>query len=195
MQIDFISQVGRVVMVLSVFKAGHLNPAPCLNDRHPVRLCWHLDVPQLHSPPPTHTHTYIWRHCGILFAYSDTHSAHATHTAWQWPWYMYVCKTGRPFYCRPGPNHSSTLSRETTSQPLSLATEVTEENTWPWCIHPFLHLSLLPFIHCPHLSTAAAGAELCMHTCMHIHALISWGHWVAVKNGRHLFIPPPPPGL
>lgn len=111
-----------------------------------------------HTQTQSHTHTHIWRHCGFLFAYSDTHSAHATHTAWQWPWYMYVCKTGRPSLCRPGPNHSSTLSRETTSQPLSLATEVTEESTWPWCIHPSFHISLLPFIRCPHLSTDSSGA-------------------------------------
>lgn len=149
-----------------------------------------------HNCTHTHTHvmshTHIWRHCGILFAYSDTHSAHATHTAWQWPWYMYVCKTAQPFFCRPGPNHSSTLSRETTSQPLSLATEVTEENTWPWCIHPSFHLSLLPFIRCPCLSTDSSRA---VHACMHIHALISWGRRVAVKNDRHLFIPLPLPGL
>lgn len=132
------------------------------------------------APPHTHTHTCtdtdtrtkskalpdlicIFKHTQCTCnAHTDTH----THTAWQWLWYMYICKTGRPILRRPGPNHSSALSRETTSQPLSPATEVTEENTWPWRIHPSLHPSL-PLLHLPAPSHSPTSPHSTTAACMH----------------------------
>lgn len=98
---------------------------------------------------------------------------------------MYICKTGQPIFFRPGPNHSSTLSRETNSQPLSLATEVTEENTWPWCIHPSLHPSLPSFIHCPPPIPSLLNIQQQWNACMHMSP-----DFMGPLSGREKWLPP-----
>lgn len=151
--------------------------------------CSMIAVTHTHARTPTCAQ--IQRHCWIWFAYSNTHNAHAKHThiAWQWPWYMYICKTGQPILCRPGPNHSSVLSRETTSQPLSLATGVTEENTWPWCIHPSLHPSLPPtlpsFIYWPLRIPSLLQIQQQWHACLHTSS-----NFMGPSSGREEWLPP-----
>jgi len=195
MQMSFISQVGHVVVTLSIFKTGHLNPTPIVSMTDTK---WgYADIWMLYNY--NHTHTHLHRHkqlhkikgiCWILFAYSnsqctwntDTHTYTPPHTqiAWQWPWYMYICKPGQPILCRPGPNHSNTLSRETTSQPLSPATKVTEENIWPQFIHPSLHPSLPSFICYLPWIPLLLHIKKQRHAC--IQAIILWDYRVAVKN-------------
>lgn len=84
MQMAFISRVGHVVVTLSIFKTGHLNPTPAVSMTDTEWGC--ADIWMFHNCAATHTHTHArtptraqnQRHCRILFAYSNTHNAHAT---------------------------------------------------------------------------------------------------------------------
>lgn len=201
MQMDFISRVGHVVVTLSIFKTGHLNPTPTVSmtDTNEAVLtsgCWQLRT-LTHGQTRTLVHTQKkknQRHPRILFAYLNTHNAHATQHDNGYDICIYV-KLASPFSAGQDP---IIPARWAGRQPVSHSAQ---QQRWQKRIpdpgaftRPSIHLSPPSSgcgpLHIPSLLHIQQQRCACMHAYKpRFYGAIEWPWRMAAPYLN----PPPPP--
>lgn len=170
--------VEHVVVTLSIFKTGHLNPTPAVLVTGRVRLRWHLDV------APTHTSTKSKALLDLLCIFTHTQHDNGYDIC------IYV-KLASPFSAGQAPIIPARWADRQPVRRWAHSSRGDEREYLTPGAFTLLSHSLLPsFISQPPLAFPYSSIfnNGGMHAC--IRALILWGHRVAVKNGCCLFTPP-----
>lgn len=195
MQMDFISRVGHVVMTLSIFKTGHLNPTPTVSMTDTMWGC--ADIWMLHNCSDIHTHTHTYcmdsntKSNALLDLHIQTHTQCTCDSHTRHDNSCDIC-----IYVKLASPHSL-QARTQSFQRTEQRDNQSATQRWQKRIpdpgaftRPSIHTSMASFFLTP-LLFAFPHSFIFNNTGMHacIRDLILWGHQVSMKNGHLLFTP------